>query len=55
MIIISWLRSFGIKTNLERLMFGIFFLEKELDCRIILDLEEWVMVKIRGAIEVLRF
>ena len=47
MIIISWLRSFGIKTNLERLMFGNF--QGKSFSRIILDFEEWVMVKIRGA------
>ena len=47
MIIISWLRrSFGIRTNLERLS-NVW--EGKSFCRIILDLEEWVMVKMRGA------
>ena len=59
MIIISWLRrSFGIRTNLERLINVWEFLGKELLSNYLqIDLEEWFMVKMRtklhGKIKVL--
>ena len=51
MIIISWLRrSFGIRTNLERLINVWEFLGKELLSNYLqIDLEEWFMVKMRRA------